>query len=146
AHFNDARTIRALRELGAWLKKNSHNTVLLLSPTLVLPTELEKEITVLDVPLPGYDELVSLLKGIVDVVRKTGVAQVDLSRENADLLVKAATGLTLCEAENAYAEAIGADGKLSGDDVARVQEEKKQVIRKSGLLEFFPTDETLANV
>ncbi len=80
------------------------------------------------------------------MVRKGNKATVELSREHADQLIKAALGLTLSEAENAFAKAIAHDGKLGADDIKRIQDEKRQVIRKSGLLEYYPPDETLGNV
>ena len=39
----------------------THISVVLLSPTLVIPPEIEKEVSVLDVPLPTYRDLVQLL-------------------------------------------------------------------------------------
>lgn len=137
--------VRALRELAHFLK-NTFTTVVLLSPTLTIPVELEKELSVLDVPLPGAGELFNLLKEIVAVVRRGNKATIELSREHAEQLVKAAQGLTLTEAENAFAKAIAADGRLSADDIRRVQDEKRQVIRKNGLLEYSPPGEDLGYV
>ena len=51
-------------------------------------------------------------------------------------MVKAALGLTLGEAENAFARSMVNDGVLDDEDVEVVLEEKRQTIRKSGLLEF----------
>jgi hypothetical protein len=141
----DPAVVRALRELAHALK-STFSTVVLLSPTLVIPPEIEKEVSVLDVPLPGYRDLLQLLKEIVGVVRQGNRAKVELTREDADQLIKAAQGLTLAEAENAFAKAIAYDGRLSKEDVPRVLEEKRQVIRKSGLLEYYPTEEQLGNV
>ncbi|ACL63672.1 AAA ATPase central domain protein [Anaeromyxobacter dehalogenans 2CP-1] len=141
----DPAVVRGLRELGHALK-STYTTVLLLSPTLVIPPEIEKEISVLDVPLPGYRDLLDLLKEIVGVVRQSGRAQVELNQDDADQLIQAALGLTLSEAESAFAKAIATDGRLSRDDVPLVLEEKRQVIRKSGLLEYFATDARLAGV
>lgn len=143
--LGDATVIRAMREL-AQLLKSTYTTVILLSPTLVLPLELEKEITVIDVPLPTFDELVQLLRGIVEVIRKNKLAKVDLSREHAEALLKAAMGLTLSEAENAFAKAIAQNGRLDAADIQLVRDEKRQVIRKSGLLEFYPADQKLDGV
>ncbi len=56
-----------------------------------------------------------------------------------DKLIKAAQGLTLSEAENAFAKAIAHDGRLCKDDVPLVLEEKRQILRKTGLLEFVGT-------
>lgn len=144
-YLEDKGVVRALRELAHFLK-STFTTVILLSPTLSIPVELEKEVSVIDVPLPGYNELLQLLKEIVAVVRKGNKATVELSREHADQLIKAALGLTLSEAENAFAKAIAQDGKLGMDDIKLVQDEKRQVIRKSGLLEYYPPDESLGNV
>jgi hypothetical protein len=144
-YLEDKGVVRALRELAHFLK-STFTTVVLLAPTLSIPVELEKEVSVIDVPLPGYNDLLQLLKEIVAVVRKGNKATIDLSREHADQIIKAALGLTLAEAENAFAKAIAADGKLGVEDIKRVQDEKRQVIRKSGLLEYYPPDESLGNV
>ncbi len=144
-YLADAAVVRALRELAHALK-STFTTVVLLSPTLVIPPELEKELSVLDVPLPGRRDLLQLLREIVGVVRQGNRAKVELTNDDAEQLVKAALGLTLAEAENAFAKAIAHDGRLSKDDVPLVLEEKRQVIRKSGLLEYYPTEERLADV
>ncbi|WNG32639.1 AAA family ATPase [Archangium minus] len=144
-YLEEKSVVRALRELAHSLK-STFTTVILLSPTLAIPTELEKEVSVLDVPLPGFQELLNLLKEIVAVVRRGNKATIELSREDAEQLIKAAQGLTLSEAENAFAKAIAHDGKLSASDIRRVQDEKRQVIRKSGLLEYYPPEQDLGNV
>lgn len=59
---------------------------------------------------------------------------------------KAAAGLTLQEAENAFARAMVNDGVLDIRDVDVVHEEKRQTVRKSGLLEFVDGDVELADV
>ena len=143
--LSDPAVVRAVRELAHALKA-TYTTVILLSPTLVIPPEIEKEVSVLDVPLPTYRDLLELLKEIVDVVRRTNRAKVELTRDDADQLVQAALGLTLAEAESAFAKAIADDGRLSREDVSLVLEEKRQVIRKSGLLEYFAADQSLSHV
>ena len=144
-YLDSAPVVRALRELAQDLKA-TYTTVILLSPAVVIPTELEKEVTVLDVPLPTFRDLLQLLREIVTVVRQGNKARVDLTKEQAEQLVKAAQGLTLSEAENAFAKAIANDGVLDKDDIRLVLDEKRQVIRKSGLLEYFPAEENLASV
>src|SRR3989440_3517131 len=144
-YLGDAQVVRALRELSHDLK-STYTTVILLSPVLQIPVELEKEVSVLDVPLPGFRDLYQLLREIVLVVRQGNQATIDLSREQAEQLIKAAQGLTLSEAENAFAKAIATDGMLGGQDIRLVLDEKRQVIRKSGLLEFVNVDEDLGNV
>jgi AAA+ superfamily predicted ATPase len=144
-YLDSAPVVRALRELAQDLK-STYTTVILLSPVLTIPVELEKEVSVLDVPLPGFRDLAQLLREIVAVVRQGNKARIDLNREEAEQLIKAAQGLTLSEAENAFAKAIANDGVLDKHDIQLVLEEKRQVIRKSGLLEFIAREAELGHV
>jgi AAA+ superfamily predicted ATPase len=137
--------VRAMRELAQDLK-STYTTVILLAPVLSIPVELEKEISVLDVPLPSFRDLFQLLKEIVTVVRRGNKARVELTKEQAEQIIKAAQGLTLSEAENAFAKAIANDGVLDKDDIRLVLEEKRQVVRKSGLLEFVGVEQELAHI
>lgn len=137
--------VRALRELGVKLK-SAFTTVLLIGPTLKLPDELEKDVSVIDVPLPTRDDLMQLLRDIARVVTKSKRAVVELTVEQAESLVGAAHGLTLSEAENAFAKAIAQDNRLDGTDLRLILDEKSQVIRKSGLLEYYATDQSLSDV
>src|SRR5262249_54464208 len=90
----------------------------------------------IDIPLPTRMELLELFKGVVAVLRQNGNVAIDLGREQAARMIEAARGLTLAEAENAFAKAAVTGDRLSGDDVALILAEKKQIIRKSGMLEY----------
>jgi SpoVK/Ycf46/Vps4 family AAA+-type ATPase len=61
-------------------------------------------------------------------------------------LLQAALGLTLGEAENVLAKILVKHERLSGDLVGEVLFEKQQIIRKSGLLEYYASEETFASV
>jgi len=144
-HFDDPAVVRRMRDLALELK-GSHKTVFLSSPRLVLPPELEKEITVVDLPLPDADELRTMLRTLCQHLAESDPKQVQLTRADVDALVRAAQGLTLAEAESAFAKAAVTDGKLQSKDVEIVLAEKRQVIRKSGILEFHPTETTMDDV
>jgi hypothetical protein len=136
---------RKLKEIALHLK-NSFKTILLVSPTLEIPTELEKELTVLHFPLPALEDLSDLLGRILEEVREFKQVQIDLDPAGRERLLQAALGLTLTEAENVFAKILIRNQRLSGDDVGEVFAQKQQVIRKNGLLEYCSTDETFANV
>src|SRR5258708_2007046 len=55
-YLDSPPVVRSMRELAQELK-STYTTVILLSPTLTIPVELEKEISVLDVPLPTFRDL-----------------------------------------------------------------------------------------
>ena len=120
------------------------HTLIMVSPGMTLPVDLEKEVTVVDLPLPGADEIETVLNDIVGANAASIV--VDLSPDERQRLIQAAQGLTLGEAENAFARAIASDRRLDASDIAMVLDEKRQTIRKSGLLEFISPTGTMADV
>jgi hypothetical protein len=142
---NNFAVTRKLKEIALHLK-NSYKTILLVSPVVEIPTELEKEITVLNHPLPSRDDLSELLDKIIADVKQFKQVKIDLDDAGRERLLQAALGLTLGEAENVFAKIIVKDERLSGEDVNEVFAEKQQIIRKSGLLEYYATSENFANV
>lgn len=120
------------------------HTLLIVSPGLTLPADLEKEVTVVDLPLPTAEEIEGVLEDITGANASSIV--VDLSPDDRQRLIQAAQGLTLGEAENAFARAIASDRRLDASDIALVLDEKRQTIRKSGLLEFIPSEGSMEDV
>jgi hypothetical protein len=136
---------RKLKEIALHLK-NSFKTIILVAPLMEIPAELEKEITVLNHPLPTRDDLSNLLDQIIADIRQLKQVKIDLDDAGRERLLQAALGLTLGEAENVFAKIIVKSERLSGDGVSEVFAEKQQIIRKSGLLEYYATDENFAHV
>jgi hypothetical protein len=141
----NAAPIRKLKDIAVHLK-NSYKTIVLISPVQEIPEELEKEITVLNHPLPSREDLSTLLDRIIADVKQFKQVKIDLDDAGRERLLQAALGLTLGEAENVFAKIIVKDERLSGDDVNEVFAEKQQIIRKSGLLEYYATDEDFTRV
>lgn len=137
--------VRKLKEIALHLK-NSFKTIVIVSPVLEVPVELEKEITVLSLPLPGSEELSALLDQIVDEVRRFRQVKIDLDGAGRTHLLQAARGLTLAEAENVFARIIVQHERLTGDEVGAVLEEKRQIVRKNGLLEYYDAQESFEHV
>jgi hypothetical protein len=127
--------IRKLRETARALS-DSYKTVVICAPVLELAPELEKDVTVLDFPLPTNVDIGALLDRVVKDVAENTSMRVNLSDSSRESLVAAAGGLTLQEAENVFAKSLVADGTLDGEDVSTVFAEKQQIIRKSGILEY----------
>jgi len=142
---NNFAIVRKLKEIALHLK-NSFKTIILISPVMDIPTELEKEITVLNYPVPTREDLGVLLDRIIADVSEFKHITVDLDPSGRERLLQASLGLTLGEAENVFAKIIVKFQRLSGDDVSEVFAEKQQIIRKSGLLEYYATDENFGHV
>ena len=144
--LRDHTVVRRLREAAFGLEASA-KTIILLGPVLKIPPELEKEITVVDFALPTAPQIDRLLEQIINASGQHASIQVSLDRRQRGKLVQACLGLTTAEAGNAIAKAIvQADGRLDGDAIEAVTAEKQQIIRKSGLLEFYASDEQLNNV
>jgi hypothetical protein len=137
--------IRKLKEIAQHLK-NCPKTIVLISPVVELPTELEKEVTLLNFPLPNREELGQMLDKIIQDVRQSAPVRIELDSAGRERLLQAALGLTLGEAENVFARILVADQRLDGEHVQAVFSEKQQIVRKSGLLEYYPAAETMEQV
>jgi len=136
---------RRLKEIARHLK-DSLKTILLVAPSLELPAELEKEVTVVHFPLPTRDDLGALLDRVIREVEPSGQVEVDLDEAGRERLLQAALGLTLNEAENVLARILVRHRCLSAEQVPEFLAEKRQLIRKNGLLEYYDTVESFATV
>ena len=127
--------IRRLRDIAQALK-SSYKTLVIISPFLGLPPELEKDVTVIDFQLPNLEELGKLLDRVAAEVKDNPKVRIELDAAAREEILKAALGLTLAEAENVFAKALVTSGRLAREDIAAIFAEKRQIIRKSGLLDY----------
>ncbi len=141
------QVIRRVRDLVPVLKNSSQpKNVVFVSPSSALPRELEKDVTILDFDLPHEDEIRAVLRQMIEVNRRSGRITIELDEEEEKRLTKAALGLTLQEAENAFARAMVEDGRLDASDVDVILEEKRQVIKKTQILEFIQSEDSFDQV
>ncbi|MBW4471041.1 MAG: AAA family ATPase [Stenomitos rutilans HA7619-LM2] len=138
--FYSAPVIRWLRDAIASFK-GSQKAIILMSPVQEIPIELEKEIAVLDYPMPDMGELNHVLSQQLEQVRTRRI-----TTEAREKLLKAALGLTKDEAEKVYRKAQVTAGRLTEEEVDIVLSEKKQLIRRNGILEYVEEDETIDSV
>ncbi len=142
AFMSEVSVIRRLRDLTAALK-TSYKTVVILAPVLKLPSELEKDIAVVDYGLPDHDDLDVILERVVQAIKENPQIDANLSDLERDQVLKAAQGLTANEAENVFAKSLIEKHKF---DVDVILSEKEQIIRKSGILEYYPFNEQISDV
>ncbi|MFP4498365.1 MAG: AAA family ATPase [Vulcanimicrobiota bacterium] len=143
--MEDPWVIRKLKDVAAAIK-SSHNTLLIMSSELKIPRELEKDITILDYPLPSYQELKALLDSLIDSLKNNNKVIIEVNPDVEEKLIKAALGLTMKEAENVFARAVVIDNKLSESDIDVILLEKEQIIRKTGILEYYHAQEKFSQV
>jgi SpoVK/Ycf46/Vps4 family AAA+-type ATPase len=145
--FKDLHPFISSPAVTRWLRdaiasfKGTDKLILLMSPYLDIPLELEKDVIVLDFPLPDLTELGEVLAQQLEQTRTRRT-----SVEVREKLLKAALGLTKDEAEKVYRKAFVKAGKLTEEEVDVILSEKKQLIRRNGILEYIEEDETLQSV
>lgn len=137
--LEDARVRRSLRELGQKVGTRSQG-VLLVGPKLAVPSELEKMVYIIDVPLPTYEE-VSRLLGVLLKSR-----QLRLPGPLVERFVSGALGLTEDEIKRLFARILLEGDNFSESDLTLQIEEKRQAIRRSRFLEFWGRGEALSHV
>lgn len=108
-------------------------TIVIIAPIFVCPPTLEKEVTLIDFPVPSYKEISATLRRLAKEISPQLPEASKEAKRNEEDLVKAASGLTLTEAENAYAMSVVCDKRFC---IQTILDEKKQMIRKSGILEY----------
>lgn len=133
-------TTRWLRDAIASFK-GSEKIVILMSPIQQVPIELEKEVVVLDFPLPALAELEQVLNQQLEKIKNRRTTP-----EVKEKLLKATLGLTRDEAEKVYRKAYVKAQRLTEDEVDIILSEKKQLIRRNGILDYIEEDETLNSV
>jgi SpoVK/Ycf46/Vps4 family AAA+-type ATPase len=143
----DTQVVRRLRDAVPVLRESSKpKCLIIVAPVLALPNDLQKDVEVVDFDLPTFDEVVTILRGMVEANKARGKIRIDLAAADYSRLASAALGLTLQEAENAFARAMVDDGVLDANDVDVILEEKRQIIRKTQILEFIKSSHNLDDV
>lgn len=138
-NYIDRDEIKLLLRRIADEAKYTNTHAIIVSSVYKLPSELEKYVTVLQMPLPKRSELGKVL----DLVAKQ--SKTELSQALRDKLIDAALGMTAYEADLAYCLASVKDN-LNEKSPLTVSSEKEQIIRKSGILDYFPKNESLKDV
>lgn len=132
----------------ARLKSNC--AVILTGPSYISNTALEKEIATLDFPFPNEEEIKSILKEIVGSEKvQTGFPNIAKKcADHQEEIVNSVKGLTTREAHYAYAKSIvmAKDLKVSPLDINVILQEKKQIIKKTDILEYVDSDIDIKDV
>ncbi|MBI4665484.1 MAG: AAA family ATPase [Nitrospinae bacterium] len=144
-YMENDQVIRKLRDLAREFSR-SQKTLVILSPTLKTPPELEKDITIIDMPMPGRADIRGVLEEALAFAARNPKLSVSLTEDDKDAVVSAAMGLTLTEARRIFSKCLLTDHSFDSRDIQLILFEKKQLIRKSGTLEYFDTSENMNSV
>ncbi len=113
--------------------------VVITSPVLELPTEIARDIVVLELTVPDVLELEGFLRDEMQDLGQRSEITVDPSDETVGVLARALLGLTLDESRHAVRRAIARDKRLDQGSMPALLEEKRLLVNRTGVIEFIPT-------
>lgn len=138
---------REIIELIPLLKKipriERNGTLILFQPNRIIPPELEKDIYVLEIPLPDVNILMAVIEEVIGLFK---MDEDHAPRGDRVYLAEAALGLTEMEARYTFMEIATNKGRLTKDVILDIVERKEQIIKKSGILEYFHPKEAFSDV
>lgn len=137
--LEDIAVARKLRNLARRLKTQPKN-VILLAPLVQIPTDLAEIVTVLEFVLPTTSEITT------EVTRLLEGLGARLSPKDLDTLVQSCQGLSMERIRRILARGIAAHGSFRPEDIDLVLEEKRQTIRQTQILDFYPAKEQISDI
>ncbi len=141
--LKEPAVVRRLRDAARELR-NTRKTLAVMSPVTKVPPELEKSISaILDWELPNRQEIEGAARRVIPSLPAATQQVIESDPTFMERVVEGALGLTLVEAENVFAKSAV---RTHTFDLDTILEEKKQIIRKSGLLEYYEHREEFSDV
>jgi len=137
--LEDVSVARKLKNLTRSLKSQPKNIVIL-SPQITIPDDLSEALTVVEFPLPNGTEI------RIEVERLVGATGQLLEPRVLDDLVRSCQGLSMERIRRVLSRAIATHGELRPQDVDLILEEKRQTIRQTQILDFYPTTANMTDI
>ena len=144
-HLSSSVVVRKLRDQCGSLRVQN-KTLLMMSPEVVIPVDLERDVMLIELPLPDIDDLQDTLKEVLKEIKTVTGRSLPLNEEERERLLKAVIGLTSREAGKALMRAIGHVSQIDDDVFAALVSEKKTLLRGSDQLEFFDLDAAVKDI
>ncbi len=132
-----AEVRRRLRDVYARCL-DSGKFVFISSPVAYIPEELNREIVLIDLPLPDHDELLAFLRREAEALAKTG-GSMDTDPGTMNQLASTLRGLTFNESSHALRRALAVNQRIDSSSVRYLLEEKHLLVKKkTGVIEYYP--------
>ena len=144
-HMEDAVVVRRLRDVGQKFSTN-RRTVIITAPAITVPPELASLVEFLDLPLPDHQRLRQIIDETLARLSKTHTFQGKLDGMGLDAMANNLRGLTEEGAERAISQTLVARYGLCAETVTDVLEAKKELLRRSEMLDFVEVSDTMANI
>jgi SpoVK/Ycf46/Vps4 family AAA+-type ATPase len=113
-----------------------YKTVFMISPVLEIPPEIAHDVVLLDVPLPSVDDVEKLLHQVISREKTRDSLITSLTDDMVDQCTRAGAGLSSQQIIQAFRKTFSGKKAVTSKELEILFEEKRQIVRKSGLLEL----------
>jgi ATP-dependent 26S proteasome regulatory subunit len=144
-HMDSPVVVRRLRDVGQKFSAN-RRTLVLTAPSIDMPPEIAGLVEFLDLPLPDAARLHEIIRETYTRMAETHTLKLQLDSQGVDVMAANLRGLTEEEAERAISQTVVGRLALSADCITDVLDAKKALLKRSEMLEFVDTTDTMASV
>lgn len=144
-HVDDPVVIRRLRDVAQQFG-SGRRTLIITAPAVTFPPELENLVEYLDLPLPDVKRLRQIVDHTFQRLAQTHSLKQKLDAAGMTAVIENLRGLTEDEAERAVSQAIIGHYGLVPEIAVDVLEAKKNLLRRSGMVEFLEASDNMAGV
>ncbi|MCB0358248.1 MAG: AAA family ATPase, partial [Bdellovibrionales bacterium] len=137
--------VRLLKEIALAHESLPH-TVILVSPALTIPPEIQQFAVSFHLSLPNRSELETLVGGVAEEWMQVKGSSVTTNTASFDLLVRNLSGLPLSDARRLARTAVFDDGAITQEDAQSVMQAKYQLLNRDGVLAFEYDTATFADI
>ena len=142
SYLDEPRIVSKIKGLARLINQGVDATIIIVSSVLVIPKDLEKYITILEMDYLNTEEIKQIIQNFIqDNLRNQKVDE-----KLIDEFAVAFKGLTEFEILNLLALSYADDGELTKRDLRLIFEQKQQMIKKAGILEMIPLKETIEDI
>ena len=141
SYLAEPRIVSKIKGIAKMINQGADSTIIIVSNTLVIPKELEKFITILEMDYLGSEEIEDVILKFIENNELDNV-----SNSLIEEMSVAFKGLTEFEINNLLALSYADDGELTRKDLRLIFDQKQQMIKKAGILEMIPLKETIHDI
>ena len=142
SYLEEPKIVSKIKGLSRMINQGVEATIIIVSSILVIPKDLEKYITILEMDYLNADEIRQIIRNFIQ--ENLGIEEKD--EKLIDEFALAFKGLTEFEITNLLALSYADDGALTRKDLRLIFDQKQQMIKKAGILEMIPLKETIDDI
>lgn len=141
--LEDPTILRLIRECIR-VNPDTHKTLIIQTLSYSTTKDLEKEVPILELPLPDKDVLKKIFDSTTENLPYDNKPRSMSS--DYDEIINASLGLSSSEAEWTYRKIIADKGRILKTEINQIVAAKESIIKKSGILEYFHPESMLDNI